>query len=554
MNREGKRIRPGKASDPSGGGEPPLGAISRDLLDEQVDMWADTSLAPSGVVSAGGAGGEPRVHGSAAGLARDTEVVLLLSIQPQHAERIFNGSKHYELRKALPNASIRRVYLYVTGNRGVVGCFDAGAVVRQPIDKLWASVGTAATTYDRFRQYFAKSKEGFAIEIRNPVEFEHPIPLDRIRVDYPTLTAPMSYVTLQAGHSALGLLENARREALRRLPPPVLLRPIAALERQTYRALVQKHIGANYDQIDASFANRTLEVHDIGHDPAGFFTARKEVLAVESAGRCLGFTTLTFKSGYSVKTGPTILLPEYQNKGFGQAIRRAVEERARRAGARKIYCTAADTAFDTVRYLLASGMRVEAHLRRHYSLAHDELVFGKFLEADEYRQLNIPRLPRRRATPSPPSAFRRRDLARLFRRMFSSTWYPVTMAYAETIVRSTLGAGAADVRDHAQKPKRMVCLRSGDECVGAVVLLPKRGGAVKALLLRSTNHESSLAQLIATANECASTLEQRKIYYLHPVDDTLILKLLRKDGFAFEGLLRAPYVRGQDVVVASKFL
>lgn len=77
---------------------------------------------------------------------------------------------------------------------------------------------------------------------------------------------------------------------------------------------------------------------------------------------------------------------------------------------------------------------------------------------------------------------------------------------------------------------------------------------MKALLLRSTNHESSLAQLIATANECASTLEQRKIYYLHPVDDTLILKLLRKDGFAFEGLLRAPYVRGQDVVVASKFL
>src|SRR5256885_653447 len=150
-------------------------------------------------------------------------LVLLLSIRREHADRIFNGSKHYELRRLLPTARLRRVYLYETGGTGVVGCFDVRAVLHQPVERLWKTVGTAATTRDRFRQYFVNTDKGFALAIETPVRFPHPLKLKDLQVDYPSLTAPQSYVIVAPGHSVYGLLENARREALKSAPPAVSL-------------------------------------------------------------------------------------------------------------------------------------------------------------------------------------------------------------------------------------------------------------------------------------------------------------------------------------------
>jgi predicted transcriptional regulator/GNAT superfamily N-acetyltransferase len=484
------------------------------------------------------------------------ELVLLLSIQSPHAERIFSGSKHFELRKALPRRPIRRVYLYVTGGVGVVGCFDVADVLRHPVAQLWRLVGLGATTRERFFRYFADAQEGCAIEIRNPLRFDLPVPLRVLQLDNPSLIAPQSYLVLGRGHAILGLLETKRREAMRTQPPSVHLREIADEERGVFRKLVQKHIGANYDDIDDSFALRTLQVHDVGKDPAGFFTTRKEVLAVENLrGRCIGFTTLTYKSGAAVKTGPTVLLPAYRGKGYGQAMRRAIEERARAAGARKVYCTSPDTAIDTVRYLLASGMRVEAHLARHYSQSHDELVFGKLLVADAGPEDEVVTRSRRKGIIADPVAFRRKDLTSAFKEMFEQVWHPVTAAYAKRIVAEVLGrvrAPRANVLP--AKPKAMVCAGSRGRCIAAVVLLPKRGGAVKGVLLRSTDHALTIEKLLKAATESAREAGHRKFYFLHPVDDFSAVRLFRGLGFTLEGLLRAPYVQGRDVVVAAKFL
>jgi hypothetical protein len=78
------------------------------------------------------------------------------------------------------------------------------------------------------------------------------------------------------------------------------------------------------------------------------------------------------------KTGPTIIEPWAQHQGFGRATRKAIEEKVRRAGYRKVYCTCADDAPDLIGYLLNSGMKIEAHLDRQYSGDHGELVFGNF--------------------------------------------------------------------------------------------------------------------------------------------------------------------------------
>ena len=294
-----------------------------------------------------------------------------------------------------------------------------------------------------------------------------------------------------------------------------------------------------------------LKVHELGYDPAGFFTLRKEVLEVFNDRHIpIGFTTLTYKSGGCVKSGPTILFTKFRGRGFGLATRHAIEDRVVKLGARKIYCTCPDTNEATIRYLLASGMRIEAHLERHYSPAHDGFRVWEVASGRRAKRYQCPYFEGRSGKLVDPNTFNQKQLAADFKRMFELTWSPVTMKFADAVVRQALTAEVA----HAAKPKRLVCLSSGGHCVAAVVLLPKRGGAVKAMLLRSAAGERSNIELIEAAATTARAIGGKKVYFLHPIYDSNVVRLLRRAGFQHEGLLRAPYRAGQDVVVLSRFL
>src|SRR6185437_9005003 len=199
-----------------------------------------------------------------------TESYLILSIRREHAQRILEGSKIFELRKRLPTREFKRVYMYETGGGGIVGCFDPLRIIREKKAALWDKVNYQATTRMRFNNYFSRSTDGYAIEVAKPVRFKEPISVKELRELEPGFHAPMSSRAI-AANSRLGLfLETKRRLARRRESPAVSLAPIASPERKRYEELVLKHIGARYDGIDETFASRTLEVHDVGHDPAGF--------------------------------------------------------------------------------------------------------------------------------------------------------------------------------------------------------------------------------------------------------------------------------------------
>lgn len=482
----------------------------------------------------------------------ESSSALLLSIKSEHADRIFNGSKHYELRKVLPKEKFGRVFLYETRGIGVVGFFDVGRILKKPIQQLWGTVREGATTRRRFFEYFANCKEGYAIEIRNPFRFKSPVSAKRLNGDFTRLVPPQSFLVLNPGQPLYTILETERATTLLASPPRVTLRRISKDQHETYRRLVYRYISPHYEDIDASFADANLRIHEQGVDSAGFFTVRKEVLSAYSVrGTCIGFTTLTFKSGGCVKTGPTILLKQFRGRGFGAATRRAIEERAQKYSCRKIYCTCPDNAEATIRYLLASGLRIEAHLERHYSIDHDELVFGKLLIADVSAESSSKFTNSKHGKVVPPTAFTKRHLVTDFMQMFRDTWAPVPRCVAETIVEQSLHETEVALD---KKPKRLVCLQSGKNCVAAVALLPKRGGAVKGVLFRSTCDVPSLQDLLRSAEVKATELKGRKFYFLHPVLDSYAILLMHQVGFRAEGLLRAPYRPGQDVIVLSKFL
>ncbi len=86
------------------------------------------------------------------------------------------------------------------------------------------------------------------------------------------------------------------------------------------------------------------------------------------------------------------------------------------------------------------------------------------------------------------------------------------------------------------------------------ILVPKRGGAVKALCLVLTSHTPSIRNLVAASEDVAMAEARRKIYYLHPISDSRVVSVLREAGYQVEGALRAPYSPSVDALVLSKFL
>ena len=226
-----------------------------------------------------------------------TSSALLLSIRQEHALRIFNSSKRYEFEKSVAKGKIQEGIFVRNWRHWGCWVFRGGWRVK-PVSELWDTVGLAATTQERFLAYFSKAKEGYAIEIRNPLRFDTAVSAKQLNGDFTKLVPPQSFLVLDPGQPLYTVLEaEESSHAPGHRPPRVTLKPILRDQHATYRKLVYRNISPHYQDIDDTFADANLRIHEKGSDSAGFFLIRKEVLSIyNDRGRCIGFTTLTFKS------------------------------------------------------------------------------------------------------------------------------------------------------------------------------------------------------------------------------------------------------------------
>jgi predicted transcriptional regulator len=482
---------------------------------------------------------------------RRSSGVLVLSIQPIHAERIFHGVKHFELRKAVPQRRFRRVYLYETGGVGIVGCFDTSLVLRLPIRNLWAAVGDNATSKERFFSYFGKRQRGCAIPIKKPLRFPQPVLLGEIRKSDSRFLIPISSRLIRRGTKLFRLLEATRRKYIK--PRVAHLRRIRKSEHAKYINLVTREIAPKYDDISKEFAVNILRSERLGYDPNGILTVRKEVMGIENAKNVLiGFTTFTHKLGGSVKTGPTVLFPGKRKLGWGSAARRAIAEKAKSEGIRKLYCTCPDWDVSVVTYLLRAGYKIEAHLTRHYTPRNGELIFG--LQLANHTRVIGPDYPSRSeivAKPSAASNFGKVEIISTFKRLFSNTWARVSAVTASQMIGGYFRGSKR--MTYEEKPIALLAMATRTRVVGLLLLVPKRGGAVKALLMSETAHRDSLHGLLVLAEDVVRRAGRRKLYFLHPIADNEIISLFLSHGYVAEGVLRSPYRQGQDAAVYSRF-
>jgi hypothetical protein len=149
-----------------------------------------------------------------------------------------------------------------------------------------------------------------------------------------------------------------------------------------------------------------------------------------------------------------------------------------------------------------------------------------------------------------PRTFDRAVLRKSISSLFGESWTPVDDNFAERILKSALARGKPDPRN---KAKRLVCVGANNKIRATTILLPKRGGSVKALLSTTTSDLETLNLMIDEVRRLCCSWNSRKIYFLHPLLDTLIVELLKGSQFQMEGFLRAPYQPGQDVGIFSRF-
>ena len=102
---------------------------------------------------------------------------IVISIKPDHAEKIMNGTKKYEFRKYKPRRPVSRVYLYESAPiQKIVGSFRLKKIHSGSPEELWKKCGEeGGLSRKEFFDYFSKNKKVYGFEIDDVKSFNPPI-------------------------------------------------------------------------------------------------------------------------------------------------------------------------------------------------------------------------------------------------------------------------------------------------------------------------------------------------------------------------------------------
>jgi predicted transcriptional regulator len=120
---------------------------------------------------------------------------VLLSIKPEFARLIFEGTKKFEFRRSIfKNTDIKTVVVYASSPmQKVIGEFEIETILNEDLDSLWNKTKNFAGIKEEFfYQYFTDKKQGFAIKIKSTTEYKVPLCLKK---EY-KLTPPQSFLYL----------------------------------------------------------------------------------------------------------------------------------------------------------------------------------------------------------------------------------------------------------------------------------------------------------------------------------------------------------------------
>ena len=131
-----------------------------------------------------------------------TNHALLLSIRPQFASKIFDGTKTIELRRVRPRLKKGDLVLvYVSSPvKALLGAFEVDRVIAAPVSQLWGKVKSkAGITAEEFHGYFSGADIGYGIVLKRKWKLDHPVKLESLRERKANFRPPQGYHYLTVG-------------------------------------------------------------------------------------------------------------------------------------------------------------------------------------------------------------------------------------------------------------------------------------------------------------------------------------------------------------------
>lgn len=117
--------------------------------------------------------------------------ILLMSIKPNFAQKIYDGSKKFEYRRTRIKSKQGICYIYETQPVSkITGWFQYSGIIQMEIPDLWnLTKEFSGISEVDFFTYFQSKLEGNALQIVNSNHFDHYVTLDK--------RPPQSYEFLQ---------------------------------------------------------------------------------------------------------------------------------------------------------------------------------------------------------------------------------------------------------------------------------------------------------------------------------------------------------------------
>ena len=121
---------------------------------------------------------------------------VLLSIKPEFANKIFDGTKKYEFRKTLfKRSDVSSVLVYASSPvQRIIGEFTIDAIISGTLPAVWEiAENSAGISEDYFLSYFSNKTIAHAIKIGKVTKFKRPKTL----IQYNVKNAPQSFVYVE---------------------------------------------------------------------------------------------------------------------------------------------------------------------------------------------------------------------------------------------------------------------------------------------------------------------------------------------------------------------
>ena len=120
---------------------------------------------------------------------------VLLSIKPEFALKIFNGSKRYEYRRVIfKKQEVSKVIVYASDPiKRIIGEFEIEDILYDEPQLLWLRTKNyGGISKKRFFEYFSNKSNGYAIKVKTTTLYDDPLLLNSFMVSSP----PQSFMYL----------------------------------------------------------------------------------------------------------------------------------------------------------------------------------------------------------------------------------------------------------------------------------------------------------------------------------------------------------------------